>query len=360
MRYKEFGKTQKKLSVIGFGGMRFQKEGEEYDIDRCADLILEGNKLGINYFDTAPFYCDDKSQLIFGKAIKKMPNKFFISTKSGDLKGDNLRRELEKSLKILGLEKINFYQIWCVMDLEDYRERSKKGGAIEAALKAKNEGLIEHLCISTHAMGEEIEVIANEGIFEGMTLGFNILNFKFRENGIRACHKNNMGIVTMNPLGGGIIPQNQDKLDFIKTDPNEDIIETAIKFNLSTKGINVALVGINNYDNLLKACKIGNEFKEIESGKMEIIKENIKESLNELCTGCRYCEYCPEGISVSKYMYAYNQKILGNKNNAINTIKWHWRIEMDELNKCVSCGLCEKKCTQHLEILKRFEEMKSW
>jgi aryl-alcohol dehydrogenase-like predicted oxidoreductase len=66
MLYKEYGKTGKKVSVIGFGGMRFNKSGDKYDFDKCAQVVWKANELGVNYFDTAPFYCDDTSEAIMG------------------------------------------------------------------------------------------------------------------------------------------------------------------------------------------------------------------------------------------------------------------------------------------------------
>lgn len=67
MMYKPYGKTGKNVSVIGFGGMRFPSP---QDIDANADLLLYAYNKGINYFDTAPYYCDDRSEESFGAAIK--------------------------------------------------------------------------------------------------------------------------------------------------------------------------------------------------------------------------------------------------------------------------------------------------
>jgi predicted aldo/keto reductase-like oxidoreductase len=359
LKYRKYGNTGKKLSIIGFGGMRFKKINGKYDYDECANLLVKANERGINYFDTAPFYCDDKSQRIFGEAIKYMPNDFFISTKSGDLKGEYLRKDLEKSLKIMNLDKINFYHIWCVMDLNDYEKRKQSKGAIDGALKAKEEGLIEHLVVSTHANGDEIEKIANEGLFEGMTLGYNILNFKYREKGIKACGINNLGIVTMNPLAGGVIPQNLDKLKFLK-EFKENPINLALRFNLSNENVTTALVGIESMEQLEFACNIGDNFNEIPNDEINKLHSQLKKEFNELCTGCRYCEVCPKDISVSKFMYSYNQKILGNKKDALNTIKYHWHTSIEELKKCIDCKMCERKCTQHLNIIERFKEIQSW
>ncbi|MEI6845720.1 MAG: aldo/keto reductase, partial [Candidatus Firestonebacteria bacterium] len=216
MKYKEYGKTGKKISVIGFGGMRFVKSGETYDLDKCAAVVRKASELGVNYFDTAPYYNEDVSELILGRAFKAMPNPFYISTKSAATDGLELRKQLETSLKRFNVPKINFFHIWTIKSLAEYKERMKKGGAYEAALQAKKEGLIEHLVFSTHCSGEEIESIVKDGVFEGVTLGYNILNFPFRQKGIRAAYEHGMGVAVMNPLSGGIIPKKAEIFDYIR------------------------------------------------------------------------------------------------------------------------------------------------
>ena len=61
MRYKPFGNTGKQVSVIGFGAMRFPEDDYKNHPQKCADILLRARELGINYFDTAPGYCEDYS-----------------------------------------------------------------------------------------------------------------------------------------------------------------------------------------------------------------------------------------------------------------------------------------------------------
>lgn len=95
MIYKEYGKTGKKVSAVGFGGMRFDisKSKEEN-----AELLRYANSRGINYFDTAPYYCKDQSEDIFGIAFKNMPNDFYVSTK-GTPKDFNTAKKSKRSGK---------------------------------------------------------------------------------------------------------------------------------------------------------------------------------------------------------------------------------------------------------------------
>jgi hypothetical protein len=69
MIYRKYGSSGIDVSAIGFGGMRFDNPS---DIDGNAELVTAAYDAGINYFDTAPKYCDDKSEDIYGKALKKI------------------------------------------------------------------------------------------------------------------------------------------------------------------------------------------------------------------------------------------------------------------------------------------------
>ncbi|MCX7708933.1 MAG: aldo/keto reductase [Clostridia bacterium] len=360
MLYKEYGKTGKKISVIGFGGMRFVKSGDSYDFDQCAEVVRKANELGINYFDTAPYYCEDRSEDIMGLAFKKMPKEFYVSTKCSEKNGSKLRASLEKSLKRLGIPKINFFHIWCILTLDDYKSRMVKGGAYEAALKAKEEGLIEHIVFSTHCNGDEIETIVKDGCFEGVTLGYNILNFPFRQKGLEAAYKHGLGVATMNPLSGGLIPQKSEYFDFIRGKEDASVVNAALRFNGSQKEITTVLAGMGTLEEVLENVKVGERMQEFSETKIKEIESKLFSSMDKLCTGCRYCEHCPQELSVSKYMIAYNQQILGSSQEGSNWMKWHWGMPVEGVKNCIECGLCENKCTQHLPIMERLKEMSGW
>ncbi|MDA3851257.1 MAG: aldo/keto reductase [Spirochaetaceae bacterium] len=360
MLYKEYGKTGKKLSVIGFGGMRFAKRGDDYDLDYNAEMMHQASRMGINYFDTAPlYYCDARSEEFFGQAFKNMPNEYYVSTKSNYKDGGELRRQLEQSLRRMDIPKINFFHIWCIMSLEDYRERLAKGGAYEAALKAKEEGLIDHIVASTHCNGEEIEIIANEGRIEGLTVGYNVLNAPYRQRGLDAAYKNNMGIVTMNPLSGGLIPKNPDKFRFICKDDQESVVDAALKFNAVQKEITVVLAGMDSLESVVQNAAVGNGKLDVPEETITAIKTRENKLLDQLCTGCQYCMPCPQGVEISKHMDTYNLKLLEDPGHK-GVIEWYWGLKNSHAADCTACGICETKCTQHLNIIERLEEVSVW
>lgn len=108
MIYKPYGKTGKTVSALGFGGMRFK---DDCSIEERAKIIRYANNLGVNYFDTAPNYCNDRSEDIFGETFKNMPREFYVSTKSSlgsEPDEDSVRCRIENSLKSLVLTKLTF------------------------------------------------------------------------------------------------------------------------------------------------------------------------------------------------------------------------------------------------------------
>lgn len=353
MLYKPCGDTGKQLSAVGMGCMRFENHA---DIEANAQLIHYAYQRKINYFDTAPYYCDGKSEDALGLAVKEMtPGSFYLSTKSMEADGDELRRDLDKSLQKLGVEKIDFFYIWCLKDRQAWEERLK-GGAVDAALKAREEGLIEHLGFSTHMRHGEVDTVLKEDYFEGVTLGYNAINFPLRQEALNAAHKKGLGVVTMNPLGGGVIPQNAQRFDFLRGPNDPSVVSAALRFNISQPAVTSALVGFSAREHVDQAVQALEDFSPYSQEQIESLKSEIEDDFDGLCTGCGYCEPCPVGIEIPRFMDAYNMRILKDSDEAIRQrLKMHWRNKPSQAGACIECGQCEDACTQHLPIIERLK-----
>jgi len=269
-----------------------------------------------------------------------------------------LQRPLNQAqLKRLKLEAIDFYHIWCVITLEEWHER-KRNGVIETFQKLKEEGLIRHICASSHLIGEEIQELLREDAIEGILFGYNVFNQPLREKAFEEIRRRNLGCVVMNPLGGGIIPQNPDLFEFVKTRDDETVVEAALHFILAHNDIDAALIGFGNKQEVRDALKAVENYKEIREEVLERIKSQAAGEFADLCTGCRYCDNCPEKIPVPKFMDAYNYlKLYGTQKAMLDRLRWHWDLRPDIADKCTECGLCEEACTQHLPIISRLKEI---
>ncbi len=361
MIYKEYGTTGIKVSALGFGGMRFRSEEYKKDPAMSAEVVRYANSKGINYFDTAPGYCDDMSEIIYGNAFKDMPGQFYVATKSSywsDKTADDVRRRCEASLKRMNVEYIDFYQMWSIMNMAHFRNVMAPGGPYEGAVKLKEEGLIKHICLSTHASGEEIKEIVTGCAFEGILLGYNATNFAFRQEGIKAAYAQGMGVVTMNPLGGGVIPQNPQFYSFLVEKEGETVAQAALRFNMSHKEITVALSGMGSKEEVDENILAAENLEVVSEARISEIKDHLFSSLNDLCTGCGYCEGCPADIPIPRMMDAYNMSILSGDINEISSrLKYHWGLKQEVAAACIECGQCEEHCTQHLPIIKRLKEI---
>ncbi len=352
---KPYGKTGKDISVIGFGAMRFANPA---DLDASAAVVRHAHAKGINYFDTAPYYCDDRSEDIVGHAFKTMPrDSFHVSTKCAESDGDKLRASLERSLRRLGVDAIDFFHIWCLLQPGALDER-RKGGAIAAAQRAKEEGLIKHLVVSSHLNGADNAAVLDTGLFEGITIGYNAINFPFRAQVLESAAKHGIGVATMNPLGGGLIPRNAERLAFLKGPQDKDVVQAALRFNVSQPAITCALVGFSCEREVDEAVAAVENFQPYPPAHIERVKASIGASFEGFCTGCGYCIPCPVDIEIPKLMDTYNQKILEGTDVAMKErLKWHWAMPASAAAVCTECGACEEACTQHLPIRDRLKEI---
>ena len=361
MIYRSYGQTGLQVSALGFGGMRFR---DLDNVDACAALVKAAYDAGITYFDTAIGY--GKSEERMGVAFKEMlktrhARPFYVSTKTFAATPDDVRRDLETSLKRLQLDAVDFYHVWCLLSPEAWTER-KAQGVLKAFEQMKSEGLVRHIVVSSHMHGRDIAGLLREYPFEGVLLGYSALNFAFREAGVQAAYELGRAVVVMNPLGGGAIPQHPERFAFLKTRPEETVVEAALRLLLNDPRITVALVGFSDQAQLREALRAVDGFRPLDAAAVARIRGALNTAFNELCTGCAYCDHCPRGLPVPKLMDAYNHAVLtGKDEDMANRLAWHWGIlkEGHRLDQCIDCGECERACTQKLPIMQRLKKIRA-
>lgn len=368
MYYKRYGDTDMMVSAIGLGTMRYDAEDIRAGrLEKCAEIPLYALEKGINYWDTAPNYCEDKSEIVTGIALSQVPrDKVYVTSKTNfdtlemgeHPTKDAFRKRLELSLKRLQTDYIDFYHMWCMLNIASWeRHMDAMYGFFE---EAKKDGLIRNIVFSSHMEGNEIETVVESGLFKGMLIGYNALNYQFRQSGITAAHKNGMGVVVMNPLGGGMIPQNPEAFSYLTEGTDLTVPQAALRFVASHKEITVTLAGCTTKAHIDDAVKAVEDLEERPAPEIVKLYQDKGQALNNLCTGCGYCKGCPADIPIPKYMDAYNQKIFTKDTGAIaDRMDNHWHIKMAGAAECIACGNCESQCTQHLPIIERLKEIAS-
>lgn len=138
------GRTGVKLSMIGLGGIVVMNERP----GKVEKLVQESIEAGINYFDVAPSYGDAEVKL--GPVLKPWRKEVFLACKTGQRDKNGAWEELQSSLRKLQTDRIDLYQLHGLMTEKDTETALGKGGAIEAFLRAKKEGIIKYIGFSTH------------------------------------------------------------------------------------------------------------------------------------------------------------------------------------------------------------------
>lgn len=364
MYYKQYGDTEMKVSAVGMGCMRFNEEDVRAGrLDRCAEIVLYALEQGINYFDTAPFYCEDKSEEITGMALSQVKrDQYYVSSKAnfnttsamgGKVTADAFWRRLELTLQRLRVDYLDFYHLWCMLDPGMLEEQWDVLGPCFEEAKAK--GIIRNIVFSSHMMGNDLEKVIGGDLFKGMLIGYNALNYRFRQSGIKAAHDRGMGVVVMNPLGGGLIPNHPDKFAYLAEGTDLTVPQAALRFVASQREITIALNGFTTKEHVDSACKAVEGLQERPAEEICAELDGRGIALNDLCTGCGYCKGCPVDIPIVKFMDTYNQKLLGNSMRG--HLDGFWHLSETQAAECIACGKCERACTQHLPIIERLQEI---
>ena len=142
MEYRQLGRLGRMNSVLIFGGAALSEVSKEA-ADRAIWLAREA---GVNHFDTAADYGD--SELHYGRWMPRFRDEIFLSTKTGEREKDAAGRQIRASLKRLGVDHIDLIQLHGVNDLEDLDRATS--GALEAAVEAREEGLVGAVGITGH------------------------------------------------------------------------------------------------------------------------------------------------------------------------------------------------------------------
>lgn len=145
MEQRTLGSTGRSLSILGFGGIMVTDTTPV----EAARYVSEARDRGVTYFDVAPNYGNAQERL--GPALKPHRSDCFLACKTTERTAEGAGKELHESLRLLETDHFDLYQLHGLSDVEqDVEAAFAPGGAMEAILKAKDEGKIGHIGFSAH------------------------------------------------------------------------------------------------------------------------------------------------------------------------------------------------------------------
>lgn len=406
MTYRTNPNTNDKVSLLGYGMMRLPVEAggtmrENPDspinqelVNQQVDYALEH---GVNYFDTAPVYCQGLSERSTGIALSRHPrDSYFIATKLSNQNPAVWSRKasmdiFENSLKELRTYYVDYLLLHSVgmtaqdLDaLQTFNGRYMDNGILDWLVEQKEKGRIRNLGFSYHgdiAIFDMLLKWHDEGKYhwDFVQIELNYLDWNYadeiNERNTDAVYlynelqKRNIPSVIMEPLLGGRLGTLPDFIvkRMQEREPQTPPARWAFRFAGTPEGVLTVLSGMSYMEHLVENVATYSPLRPIteeENAFLMQIADEIYNLKNIPCTTCSYCMPCPYGLDIPTIFSHYNKCIsegnMPNPEHPTATYKKARRVfligydrsvpKLRQASHCIGCGECVSHCPQRINI----------
>ncbi|MBI1926962.1 aldo/keto reductase, partial [Candidatus Poribacteria bacterium] len=251
MQYRTLGRTQLRVSEIGYGGGRVHPDSDEGQLIR---MLHHAFDLGLNYIDTAPTYGGGASETIIGKAIKGRREGCIVATKTEAFDPQGIIADVEGSLKRLQTAVIDILQFhggW--FSLDDGAKILEQGG-LETYQKLRDQGVIRFLGFSADGPSAGVERLLSTGEFDMIQIHYNLMYQStcdaFSNQGIMPdAEEHGMGIALMRSTTSGAFPKLMRQC-FPQEMEGVDLEGFLLNYVLSNPLVDVALMSLQTLDDV--------------------------------------------------------------------------------------------------------------
>jgi predicted aldo/keto reductase-like oxidoreductase len=295
-------------------------------------VVREALALGINFIDTANAYADSEAKI--GKAISGAPREeLVLATKSQGTDAATLTRHLESSLKMLGVDYVDIFQLHNVSNQERYDAVFVQGGSLTWLQEQVKAGKVRYPAFSSHSVQMALTLMETNA-FDAVQLPLNFID-REAEQAVSLARTLDMGFIAMKPLGGGLLPD----------------AGVAFRYLLQFEDI-VPDPGIETVEEIREIAAIV-EASEGLTADDEAEIAHLREELGATwCHRCDYCQPCPEGIPISSVLLAQSTF------KRFNAATAHLLVDkaLERARNCTECGTCLPRCPYHLAIPELIKE----
>lgn len=313
------GKTEIVVNKNGFGALPIQRISD----DEAVYLLKKAYEGGIRFFDTARAYSDSEHKV--GLAFEGIRERVYIATKSGATTGEDMEKDLAKSLENLKTDYIDIYQFHNPAFCPKPGDNS---GLYDAALFAKKAGKIRHISITNHRLNVAWEAIES-GLYDTLQFPFCYLSTEKEEKLVEACKMADMGFIAMKALSGGLITN------------------SAAAYAHAAQYDNVLPIwGVQRESELDEFLSYVKNPPVMTAELKELIAKDKEELAGEFCRGCGYCMPCPAGIEINN---AARMSLLLRRAPSANWLTEEVQKKMKQIEYCLNCNKCKSRCPYGLD-----------
>lgn len=361
MLYRKLGKSGIKISEIGLGMEYLNGQTRE----TVVSVIQEAIKFGVNYFDLIFTFKDYLDNMAV--AFKEKRNKVILTGHLGSCEKNGKYKKSRgiKECRITFTDMLAQLKMDCVdiiivhfVNAKEYNKIMKKGGIFDLALRFQNEGKGKYIGLSTHDISVGIKA-AKSGKFDIIMFPINIANHGLpgRNEFLRTCNENDVGVVAMKPFAGGKLMQKNRTVTFAKYQTGGRSVKKKISpsitpvqclnYSLSRIGILSAIPGVKNKKELketLDYLKASLEDRDFSS-----LIEDFKEYVYGECCYCNHCLPCPSNIDIGQIIRTFDTSL----NNVIDFGEiGSMQSQVTEIaSSCTECGSCIERCPFGVDVM---------
>ncbi len=363
MNYRQ-DKYGNKLSVLGYGCMRFTSKMGKPDIDKAEKEILAAYKGGVNYFDTAYIYPGSEAALGEILARNGIRDKVNIATKLPHYlvkSRDDMDRIFDEELRRLQTDHIDYYLIHMLTDIGAW-ERMVNMGIKEWIAEKKAAGQIRQIGFSYHGNSEMFCRVIDAYDWEFCLIQYNYMDEHTQagKRGLQYASEKGLPVFIMEPLRGGRLvnrlPEDARQI-FAEHNKKYTPAQWSFKWLYNQPEVTVVLSGMNSVgmveDNVKTASdtQIGELDGDDEQMLQKVVKA-INSKMKVGCTGCGYCVPCPKNVDIPGVFAAYNRRFTENKFTGLKEYFMCTTLRKNSTaaSNCIGCGKCKSHCPQSIDI----------
>ena len=369
MQYRQ-DKAGNRLSVLGFGCMRFPQKGRSIDLEETEREIMEAYHAGVNYYDTAYVYGGSEAALGEILARNGIREKVNIATKLPQYLVSSrtaLDKYFREQLARLRTNHIDYYLMHHLTDIAMW-EKLKAVGAIPWLEEKKKSGEIRYVGFSYHGNSDGFLKILADHDWDFCQIQYNYFDEYAQAGvaGLKAAAEKGIPVMIMEPLRGGklvgMLPAGAKEI-MRQSGRGWSPAERGFRWLYNQPEVTVVLSGMNSLEMVRENCRIASEtepgaFTPAEHDILRRVTEEIRRNDRVGCTGCRYCMPCPKGVDIPGTFRCYNAMYIESPMQG--RFQYAQTVGLTKepafASQCVGCGKCEAHCPQQIPIREKLKE----
>lgn len=319
MRKIILGQTNLKITKTSFGALPIQRCSTQ----AAVELLRKAKKSGINFFDTARAYTDSENKV--GTAFKDCREEVIIATKTHAKNVDEIKQHIAESLKALQTNYIDLYQFHNAKDIPTLNDPM-----YQYMLELKKQGIIRHIGITCHSYESAVKAVES-GLFETLQYPIFCLSDEKDLGLIQKCREQNMGVIAMKGMGGGLI--DDARVAYLFFEHYMDVC---------------TIWGMQKQEELDEFVTLDNNPPIDDKLLLDKLAQYRNELQGEFCRSCGYCmSACPVDIQI---LNCARMSQLLKRAVWQDFVSDEWQKNMNHTENCIECGRCTLQCPYSLDI----------